>query len=348
MLRGEGLAVRFGAIAALDGVDVCVGDGERVAVLGPSGCGKTTLLRAVAGLEQPAQGKLEWDGKDLLGVPPHRRRFGLMFQDNALFPHRDVYGNVAFGLRMQGLPRPRIETRVGEVLEMVGLAGYERRAVGPLSGGEQQRVALARSLAPQPRLLMLDEPLGSLDRALRDRLVEELRELFARLCLSVLYVTHDQEEAFAIADRVVLLRAGRVEAVATPQELWEQPPNEWVARFLGFSNIAPATISGDVADTPWGRIAIANPVLSVPAREVLSILLRPDGFSPSDDGPIRGIVAARSFRGDHVRLLVEVPGAPSLEVAARWKGAASVGEPVRLSVEPGAVVPLPATATLRG
>ncbi len=233
MLSVEGVAVVLGGRRVLDGVDVEVDASETVALLGPSGSGKSTLLRAIAGLEPLAAGTIHFGGEDLDGVPPHRRGFGLMFQDGALFPHRDVRGNVEFGLRMAGVDTRDRAARVDEVLALVGLSGFGARRVAQLSGGEQQRVALARTLAPEPRLLMLDEPLGSLDRLLHDRLVDDLRALLAGSGLPALVVTHDHDEARALADRIVLLRDGRVVQAGRPEELSRNPRDEWVARFLG-------------------------------------------------------------------------------------------------------------------
>jgi thiamine transport system ATP-binding protein len=315
MLQVEELAVRYGDTVALRGVDLDVSDGEIVSVLGPSGSGKSTLLRAIAGLEPSATGRVSWDGDDLTRVPPHRRELGLMFQDHTLFPHRDVLGNVAFGLRMHGLPRAQAENRARELLLLVGLAGYERRRVTELSGGEQQRVALARALAPAPHLLMLDEPLGSLDRALRERLMVELRELFTRLGVTSLYVTHDHDEAFALADRVVVMHDGRVEQLGTPVDVWKRPATEFVARFLGY-NVTDA-LGG-------GRIGV-----------------RPDGVHIAPDGPVTGVVTARTFRRDHFLLEVKVADGPPLEVAATGGRIPAVGDAVRLAVDPDAVVPLP-------
>jgi len=316
MLRIELLDVRYGDTVALDGIDLVVEDGEVVSVLGPSGSGKSTLLRAVAGLEPPVHGRVVWDGDDLTGVPPHRRQLGLMFQDHTLFPHRDVLGNVAFGLRMHGVPATRAAARAGELLTLVGLAGYEHRRVAELSGGEQQRVALARAIAPAPRLLMLDEPLGSLDRALRERLMVELRDLFTRLGLTSLYVTHDHDEAFALADRVAVMHDGRIEQLGSPVEVWEHPANEFVARFLGY-NVTDA-LGG-------GRIAV-----------------RPDSLRVDPEGPIAGVVTARTFRRDHFLLEVKVADAPSLEVAVTGDRIPATGDPVRLAADPAAIVPLTA------
>jgi len=194
-------------------------------------------LRVVAGLQAADSGRVVLDGHDLTRVPAHRRGVGLMFQDNALFPHRDVAGNIAFGLRMHSLPRQEIARRVTELLDLLGLPGAERRTVQTLSGGEQQRVALARALAPEPRVLLLDEPLGSLDGPLRERLVDDLRELFATLRLTVVYVTHDAGEAFALGHAVAVMREGKVVQSAAPDEVWRQPADDWVARFLGMRNI---------------------------------------------------------------------------------------------------------------
>jgi thiamine transport system ATP-binding protein len=244
VLRVDGLRVAYDGAPALVDVDLAAAEGERVAVLGPSGSGKSTLLRAIAGLERPDAGRVLVAGRDVAGVPPHRRGVGLMFQEGALFPHRDVAGNVGFGLRMAGTSRAERRRRVAEALDLVGLAGLERRSVATLSGGEAQRVALARAIAPRPRVLLLDEPLGSLDGPLRQRLLADLAALFDRLRLTVLHVTHDVGEAFAIGDRVAVLRAGRLVQAAPPDELWARPADGWTARFLGLANV---TRQGDSA-----------------------------------------------------------------------------------------------------
>jgi len=241
MLLVQDVSVRLDETRALDGAELGVAAGEVMSVLGPSGSGKTTLLRVIAGLQVPDHGRVVLDGVDLAAIPPHRRGIGLVFQDHALFPHRDVFGNVAFGMRMRGAAPAATAARVDDLLGLVGLGGFGHRSVGSLSGGERQRVALARALAPKPRVLLLDEPLGSLDRRLRDRLLEDLEALFDELALTAVYVTHDQTEAFSLGDRVAVMRDGRVVQTAAPDELWAHPVDADVARFLGLGNVDGTT-----------------------------------------------------------------------------------------------------------
>jgi thiamine transport system ATP-binding protein len=310
MLVIESLTVSYGETIALDGVDLTVGDAEVVSVLGPSGCGKSTLLRAIAGLEPPRTGRITRDGQDLDGVPPHRRDVGLMFQDHALFPHRDVLGNVMFGLRMHDVARTEAADRARASLAMVGLDGYEQRGVRELSGGEQQRVALARALAPEPGLLMLDEPLGALDRELRDHLADDLAGLFSRLSVSVLLVTHDHDEAFALGDRVAVMAAGRIEQIGTPAEVWSTPETARAARFLGWN------------------------VLSLDGIEVA---VRPEALAITPDGRLRGTVVSHTFRRDHFRVRVELDDGRELEVAVS-EAAPPPGTHIGVAVD--AAVPL--------
>jgi thiamine transport system ATP-binding protein len=258
MLEVVDLSVQFADIQALDHTSLEVPEGGVMAVMGPSGCGKTTLLRVIAGLQAPDKGSVTWQGRRLDGLAPHQRGIGLMFQDYALFPHRTVAGNVRFGLEMAGLDRAAAGHRVHEVLEMVGLTGYEDRHISELSGGEQQRVALARTLAPSPELVMLDEPIGSLDRNLRDQLMGDMRDLFSSLALTVLYVTHDQEEAFAVADRVAVMDRGRVLRSGTPEELWTDPGSAFVARFIGLDNLITAVVHRGTISVGGAGVPVAG------------------------------------------------------------------------------------------
>jgi thiamine transport system ATP-binding protein len=337
MLSLEGATVRFGARSVLDGVGLDVAEHEIVCVLGPSGSGKSTLLRAVAGLQPLDAGRVLLDGRDLVGVPAHKREVGLMFQDHQLFPQRDVGGNVAFGLRMHHVPKAQQDVRVRELLDLVGLPGAAGRAVAALSGGEQQRVALARALAPRPRLLMLDEPLGQLDRSLRERLVVELRQLFGRLGTTVLAVTHDQGEAFALADRVIVMRDGRIAQSGTPLDVWQRPADEFVARFLGFDNVVEATVSGQVADSPWGKMPV--PEGTEPGARTL--LVRPAGVRlvPAAEG-LRCTVAARTFRGTHVAVQLQPEDAPRLEAACALREAPEPGDEVGVAFDTAEIVVL--------
>ncbi|MGY9064949.1 ABC transporter ATP-binding protein [Streptomyces sp. CAS3] len=337
MLSLQGATVRFGGRPVLDAVDLEVAEHEVVCVLGPSGSGKSTLLRAVAGLQPLDAGRVSLAGREQGGVPAHQRGVGLMFQDHQLFPQRDVGANVAFGLRMHGVARGERDARVGELLELVGLPGAARRAVAALSGGEQQRVALARALAPRPRLLMLDEPLGQLDRSLRERLVVELRELFGRLGTTVLAVTHDQGEAFALADRVVVMRDGRIAQSGTPLDVWQRPADAFVARFLGFESVVPATVAGAVADSPWGKL----PVPQDAPQGARTLLVRPAGVRlvPADTG-LTCTVAARTFKGTHVAVHLQPQDGPRLEAACALRDAPESGDTVGAEFDAAEIVVL--------
>jgi thiamine transport system ATP-binding protein len=258
----------------------------------------------------------------------------MMFQDHALFPHLDVCANVAFGLRMQGRSRSAASERVGELLELVGLPGSEHRSVQTLSGGEQQRVALARSLAPSPGLLLLDEPLGALDRPLRERLVVELRQLVGRLGLTMVAVTHDQAEAFALADRLAVVDHGTVLQCGPPATLWRAPASQRVARLLGFSNVVPVSRDRDRLVTPWGD---TGPVDGAP----VAVVIRPEGVHIDPDGPIVGTVISTTFAGARTRIWVAVDGAPDLEAEVPGAHAPAVGDVIHLSIDPASMAPLP-------
>ncbi len=308
-LRLIGIHKSYAQTQAVAGVSFEVHPSEIVALLGPSGCGKSTILSIIAGLERPDRGFVQWMEDDLAEIPPHRRGFGLMFQDFALFPHMNVSANIAFGLRMLDMEPRQTEQRVSEVMELVGLSGFGKRDVNTLSGGEQQRVALARSLAPSPRLLMLDEPLGSLDRNLRERLVMELSQILRKTSQTAIYVTHDQEEAFALASRIIVLNAGRVEQAGSPLEIYRSPASVFVARFLGLGNLLP----GDIYQADGGTFVSTSigefPIQPQPAGKA-TVLLRPDAVDLQGRSPaaLDGVLVTCSFRGNTCRAVVDANG----------------------------------------
>lgn len=304
-LELRNVTVDYGATRAVNAVSVAVEVATVLALVGPSGCGKSSLLRAIAGLVPLAGGHVIWDGDDLTATPTEQRDLGFMFQDHALFTHRNVADNVAFGLRMQGVPTAARKTRVDELLALVGLEGFGSRSVEGLSGGEAQRVALARALAPRPRILLLDEPLASLDRARRDELNDELAGLLRELRQTAIYVTHDQDEAFAIADEVGVMSVGELVRVGTPADVWTDPRSEFVARFVGHETIV---------ERDGRRYAVRDDAVR---------------FAEPADGVAATVLTSR-FQGDRHRIVAQAAD------GVRWSGWST--DPIRVGAEIGVVV----------
>lgn len=322
----------------LNGISFEVKPGATVCLLGASGSGKSTLLRIIAGLETPERGQVRWNGSDLSSVPAHRRNFGLVFQDYALFPHLNVFDNVAFALRLQGLPAGPIIRRVEQVLAQVNLGGFALRRVTDLSGGEQQRVALARALAPNPRLLMFDEPLGALDRALREHLLGELRNILRQTGVPAIYVTHDQDEAFTIADTIILLKDGRIAQLGAPEQVFANPASAWVAEFLGLGNVVQARLSVDGRlETAWGWLRPReDPKPDVGG--VMQVLVRPSGArlaAGAGENVLTGEVSDVIFRNESFR--VTLAGGLYVDLPKK----VVIGQKIFVTVPPSAVQCLP-------
>ena len=327
MLVVEQLTVTFAGTPAVAGVSLEVPTGEVLAVLGPSGCGKSTLLRAVAGLERPDQGRVLLDGDDVTSVPTHRRGFALMFQDGQLFPHLSVAGNVGYPLRMRRVPRADRAARVAGLLDLVGLPGYGDRAPDTLSGGERQRVALARALAVRPRLLLLDEPLSALDRDLRERLAADLHDILRAERTTALLVTHDHDEAFAVADRMALMRAGTLVQSGPVEEVWRHPADAEAARFLGYASV----VTGDAVRTLLGDAGADVPALA----------LRRSALQVDPAGPLTGTVLSARVGAEQTRLVVDVTGVGAVDAVAGLAMPVAAHEQVRLRLDAARTAALP-------
>ena len=304
MLELHNIQKTYEGQSLLRGISFTVDKAETICLLGASGSGKSTLLRMIAGLESPDDGQILWEGNDLASTPPHLRDFGLVFQDYALFPHLTVFDNAAFGLKMKNWTQENIHQRVTEVLDIVNLNNFGSRKVTDLSGGEQQRVALARALAPHPRLLMFDEPLGALDRALREDLLNQLRGILHHTGIPAIYVTHDQEEAFTIADRVLLLHDGQIVREGNPKDVWENPGSAWVAGFLGLGNVfSGLKVEGLKVQTEFGIFSVKCEHKHS-AGEKVNLLVRP---LPVEDeaNVIQGRVNDVIFQSDKFKVTLE-------------------------------------------
>jgi iron(III) transport system ATP-binding protein len=344
----EGIAKRFGGFHALRGITLSVAPGEFVCFLGPSGCGKTTLLRIIAGLERQSAGVVRMNGRDVSGLPPALRDYGIVFQSYALFPNLTVAGNVGYGLAARRAGRAAIDRRVAELLALVGLAAHRDKYPAQLSGGEQQRVALARALAPAPALLLLDEPLSALDARVRQSLRHEVRSLQRRLGITTIMVTHDQEEALAMADRIVVMNGGLVEQAGSPAEVYTRPRSPFVARFVGQMNFLPAVAAapgrarlGDV------ELSCAGPPDWPPPGHPLTLAIRPEELvvgpaAAAAGNVLSGTVGAVQFLGPFTRLTLALPGVPAgldCDVAATALGALELreGAPLALALPAAAL-----------
>ncbi|WP_239451819.1 ABC transporter ATP-binding protein [Frondihabitans sp. PAMC 28766] len=331
-VRLDGVGRRFGDAIAVERIDLALAQGEFFALLGPSGCGKTTTLRMVGGFEAPSQGRIELGGRDVTGLPPYRREVNTVFQSYALFPHMSVFDNVSYGLRRQKLDRAAAKTRVGQYLEMVGLHGFDKRTPAQLSGGQQQRVALARALVNEPKVLLLDEPMGALDARIRKTMQAELKRIQREVGITFLYVTHDQSEAMAMADRLAVMRAGRCEDVGEPDRVYDRPATQFVADFLGTCNLLPKASGGSAP----GRLGIRPEKLH---------LHRPDPAASASDGErLTARVITATYFGASTEYVVQTAAGDSLIVFAQNVHDASrarEGDEVEVGWAPEHAFPLP-------
>lgn len=344
ILEVDGLSNRYEGQPLLQGISFSLKQGEILCLLGPSGSGKTTLLRLLAGLEKEDAGTITFCGRDIRAIPSHKRNFGMMFQEYALFPHKSVQQNVAFGLEMQHCPAGELARRVRTVLEMVGLLGLEHRKIDELSGGERQRVALARSLAPEPQLLLLDEPLGSLDRALRERLTGEIRTILKYLGVTAVFVTHDQAEAFSIADKVAILHHGILQQFDPPEHLYRKPINSTVAGFLGFRNLIKGSFDGQgIFRSPLGDLPILQE--NMPPKAATLLLIRPEGATLADPSAAKtdalllsGTITSRQFQGSSYRIGVQSGDTPLTFDVPIDPPPPEIDRPLELLLNPSALV----------
>ena len=357
MARGEielsKLTKQFAEVTAVDGINLQIPGGEFFSLLGPSGCGKTTTLRMIAGFEQPTSGQILLDGTDVATVPPHKRNVNTVFQNYALFPHLNVFDNIAFGLKRAKRPKAEIRERVGQALELVQLSGYERRKSSQLSGGQQQRVALARALVLNPAVLLLDEPLGALDAKLRKALQIELKSLQQEVGITFLYVTHDQEEALTMSDRLAVMNAGQVEQVGVPRDVYDDPETLFVADFLGVSNLMEARILSTAKGAC--KVAIDGYELETRGTELnvtgeAKIVIRPERIeleehgAPSGQNRLPGMVERLIFVGSAVQVIVRAATGESLQALVQNKGDGipyEQGTPVQLHLPVDALRVLP-------
>ncbi len=331
----KNITVSFDGEKVLDDLSLYIRDGEFVTLLGSSGCGKTTTLRIIAGFIDPDEGQVYFDGEDMSGVPPYKREVNTIFQRYALFPHYNVFENIAYGLRVRKTPEPVIREKVEKMLKMVGLHGFEKRSVTKLSGGQQQRVAIARALVLEPKVLLLDEPLAALDLKLRKDMQNELKNIQKQMGITFIYVTHDQEEALSMSDTVVVMNKGKIQQIGTPIDIYNEPKNAFVADFIGESNIIDGVMDEDYLATFAGHTFKCLDSGFAPGEEV-DVVVRPedvDIVSP-EPGMVRGVVTSVTFRGVHFEIIVDVCG---FKWMIQTTDEHHEGDTVGLFVEPDAI-----------
>ena len=331
----QGVSVAFDGETILDTISLDIKDGEFITLLGPSGCGKTTTLRILGGFVEPCQGRVLFDGENILGVPPHKRQVSTIFQRYALFPHLNVYENIAFGLRVRKVPEEELCARVEEVINLVNLRGFEKRKISALSGGQQQRVAIARAVVTRPKVLLLDEPLAALDLKLRKDMQVELKNIQKSLGITFIFVTHDQEEALAMSDTVVVMNEGIIQQIGTPQDIYNEPKNAFVADFIGESNILDGIMKNDYLAVINGRDFECLDSGFAP-NERVDIVIRPEDVDivPPMQGMLEGEVTSVTFLGVHYEIIVDVCG---FKWMIQTTDEHKVGEKVGLYIEPDAI-----------
>ena len=331
----KNISIQFGEEKILKNINLYIRDKEFITLLGPSGCGKTTTLRIIGGFLEPDEGEILFDNKKVNGVPPHKRQVNTIFQRYALFPHLNVFENVAFGLRVKKLPAKEIENTVTEMLALVNLKGFEKRDINSLSGGQQQRVAIARALANNPRVLLLDEPLGALDLKLRKDMQNELKNIQQRLGITFIYVTHDQEEALSMSDTIVVMNNGEIQQIGTPLDVYNEPKNAFVADFIGESNIVDGIMLRDLVVRFSGHTFNCLDNGFAP-NEAVDVVVRPEDVDvvAPEKGMLRGTVTSVTFKGVHFEIIVDIGGFKWMIQSTDYQ---AVGSVIGLSIEPDAI-----------
>lgn len=335
MIDLKNISKSFGKTTVLENMNLYIRENEFLTLLGPSGCGKTTTLRIIAGFETPSEGKVIFSGKDISDVPPYERQVNTVFQKYALFPHLNVYENIAFGLKIKKMQKDEITKKVTEVLKLVNLSGFEKRGVDSLSGGQQQRIAIARALVNEPKVLLLDEPLGALDLKLRKEMQIELKNIQKRVGITFIYVTHDQEEALTMSDTIVVMNEGLIQQIGTPVDIYNEPKNAFVAKFIGESNILPGIMHKDYL-VEFQGVTFPCVDKGFAPMEPVEVVIRPEDIqmTTAEDGQLQGLVEEVTFKGVHYEMVVNVDG---FRYLIQSTAMAPLGEVIGMKILPDAI-----------